>query len=104
VNNVVGVEIAGVIFTLWGLAGWTGRYRGWTRLTFGFMVFAGLPLGVGLQLIAFGVVTGIRIVGLVGAAAILLVAVPLALLAPNVIGPAWYPGSKIRVGRRGSSR
>jgi hypothetical protein len=102
--NPVVLEIAGLGLTLWGLAAWTGRYRGWTRLIFGWMVFAMLSFGVGLQLMVFGVVTGIHLVGQVGIAAILLLAVPLALLAPNVIGPAWYPGSKIRVGRRGRSR
>jgi len=102
--DAVGPEIFGLVATALGLAAWTGRYRGWTRRAFGFMVFALLPFGIGLQLMVLGVVTGIHLIGQVGIAAILLLAVPLALLAPNVIGPAWYPGSKIRVGRRGRSR
>ncbi|TME44680.1 MAG: hypothetical protein E6I56_11515 [Chloroflexi bacterium] len=102
--DLVGMEIFGLIATLCGLAAWTGRYRGWTRLIFGFMFFALLPFGVGLQLIALGILSGNRFVGQVGIAAILLLAVPLALLAPNVVGPAWYPRSKIRLGRRRGGR
>ncbi len=102
--DAVGLEIFGLVATALGLAAWTGLYRGWTRRAFGFMVFALLPFGVGLQLMVVGVVTGSHIIGQIGIAAILLLAVPMALLAPNVIGPAWYPGSKIRVGRQGRSR
>ena len=98
--NLVVLEIAGLGCTVWGLAAWTGRYRGWTRRVFGFMAFSMLPFGVGLQLMVFGVVSGNRLIGQVGVAAIFLLAVPLALLAPNIVGPAWYPGSKIRLGRR----
>jgi hypothetical protein len=102
--NLVVMEIVGLGLTLWGLAAWTGRYRGWTRRTFGFMVFAMLPFGVGLQLMFFGVISGNHLVGQVGIAAILILAVPLAILAPNVVGPAWYSGAKFRLGRRERSR
>lgn len=69
-------------------------------MVFGSFVFMELPFGIGLELLAIGAGTGLRVVGLVGIGIILLVAVPIAFLAPEVIGPGWYPGSKFKIGRR----
>src|SRR5207237_74677 len=89
--DAVGPEIFGLVATAVGLAAWTGRYRGWTRRAFGFMVFALLPLGVGLQLMVLGVVTGIHLIGHVGFDAILLLAdCPCGRFS---CGPLWSPPS-----------
>jgi hypothetical protein len=98
-TRLIGVEIVGGIFAILGLAAWTGHYRGWTRLIFGSFVFMCLPVGIGFELIALGTATGVRIIGLIGIGLILLLGMPLAFLAPELIGPAWYPRSKIRIGR-----
>ena len=99
-NKLLGVAVFGAIAIGFGFAAWSGLYRGWTRLVFGSFLFMGLPAGIGFELIAIGAASGIRIIGLIGIGFIVLVAVPVAFIAPEVIGPAWYPGSRIRIGRR----
>ena len=86
---LLGVGIGAI---LWGGLAWSGRYRGWTDNPITkTSILAGVPLGIGLSLLAIFEMVSLRgrLLSYLVAACFLLAFV-FVLITPDPLGPTWY--------------